>query len=112
MSNYYQPKICNTWCPSEQWGCCGRTNMTSKPAAPVHLTGEWNIGSRPCIQGQKYSAMGGLVNYCSVNGGKEYPGGGTMAPYPFVNYGAVSVPSNPGKMGRIAPPGDCCTLKY
>jgi hypothetical protein len=85
--------ICNSFCPSRQWGCCTRENTSKQCAGPVHLTGQWDIGSRPCCigAGQKYTAMGGLINYCSMNGGKEYQHG-TLAPYPLTNTAMLQVP--------------------
>lgn len=67
--------ICMSWCPGAQLGCCNQENSSKNCAGPVHLTAQFDIGSRSCCVGEKYSAMGGILNYCSTNGGKEFPNG-------------------------------------
>ena len=89
------PCICISWCPSAQLGCCNQENSSKNCAGPVHLTAQFDIGSRPCCVGEKYTAMGGLLNYCSTNGGKELPlGTKFVAPYPMGNYADVIVPKH------------------
>jgi hypothetical protein len=49
-------------------------NDTIECVGPVNLTAQFNTGSRPCCKGagDKYTAMGNKLSFCSVNGGKEY----------------------------------------
>lgn len=93
----HYPCICISWCPSRQIGCCNHENSSMNCAGPVHLTHQFDIGSRPCCKGggEKYSSMGGLFNYCSVNKGKEFPKGKrVLAPSPMGNYADVELPRN------------------
>lgn len=89
--------LCDSWCPSRQLGCCNSENSAKQCAGPVHLTAQWDIGSRPCCpySGQKYSAMGGLLNFCSVNGGREHPTSEqVLAPYPMAEYATILSPAD------------------
>lgn len=91
------PCICMSFCPSQRLGCCNSMNSSTWCAGPVNLTAEWDIGSRPCCKGagEKYSAMGGVLNYCSTNGGKEYPNGArVLAPYPLTSTVDFPIPKN------------------
>ena len=86
---------CTSFCPSMRLGCCNSENSSKQCAGPVNLTAQWDIGSRPCCigAGKKYTAMGGLLNFCSTNGGKEYPGGDrVLAPFPLTNTVDFSYP--------------------
>lgn len=97
---------CTSFCPSMRLGCCNSENSSKQCAGPVNLTAQWDIGSRPCCPGagQKYTAMGGLLNYCSTNGGQEYPGGDrVLAPFPLTNTINFSYPINPSMPGNNGP---------
>lgn len=63
----------STWCPSRRLECANSENSKRTCAGPVHLTSEWDIGSRQCCNGagKKYSSAHGLLKFCSTNGGKE-----------------------------------------
>lgn len=115
---------CNSYCPSMRLGCCNSENSSKQCAGPVNLTAQWDIGSRPCCPGagQKYTAMGGLLNFCSRNGGKEYTGGDNrvLAPFPLTNSIDFAYPlkpsgnntftttySLPGKEGFTSPTTKC-----
>ena len=103
LQNSYQTRgfntrsACHSYCPGKRLGCCNRENSTKQCAGPVHLTAEWDIGSRSCCigAGKKFSAEGGLLNFCSVNGGREHqPRFPYLAPYPLSNNALLSVPKN------------------
>lgn len=82
-------------CLGHKLGCRNYMNSSKWCAGPVHLTSEWDIGLRPCCKGagEKYTAMGGLLNYCSINGGKEYEKISHLtAPYPLTNTTDIGIP--------------------
>ena len=69
----FLPCLCKRWYASQQLGSCNYQNSSLDCVGPVHLTAQWDTGSRPCCKGagKKYSAMGGLLNFCSTNNGRE-----------------------------------------
>ena len=73
----FLPCSCGSHCASRLLGCCNSENTSLNCVGPVNLTNQWDTGSRPCCPGagEKYSALGGLLNYCSLNGGSEHPDG-------------------------------------
>jgi hypothetical protein len=100
---------CNNWCPSRQLGCCNSENSSKNCAGPVHLTAQWDIGSRKCCIGKKFSTMGGLFNFCSVNGGSESPNSSmVLDPYPILtpSYNPIP-PQTSGRCNRIPGYGSC-----
>ena len=42
----FLPRACMSWCPSSQLGCCNSQNSSTDCAGPVHLTAQWDVGSR------------------------------------------------------------------
>ena len=89
------PPICTTWCPSRQTGCCSQQNSRTACAGPIHITGENDIGVRPCCPGagQKFTAANGLVNFCSVNNGAEFNDTHRyLGPNHYTRYTRVLVP--------------------
>jgi len=67
------PAQCLNLCSSQQLGCCNQENSSKACAGPAHLTNQFDIGSRSCCTGKKYTAAGGLINFCSTNNGAERP---------------------------------------
>lgn len=97
------PCVCMSWCPSRQLGCCNQENSSKQCAGPVHLTGQIDIGSRQCCNGagKKYTALNGLLNYCSLNDGKEFPGGKpVLSSFGDSNYADILVPLNPNQYNK------------
>lgn len=106
----FTPCGCQSYCPSRRLGCCNSENSSFNCAGPVHLTAQWDIGTRPCCKGagKKYTALGGLLNYCSVNGGKEFSSGeykNYVAPYPLSHYSNILIPKNNPPPGQYTDRG-------
>ena len=99
------PCNCASFCPGKRIGCCNSENSAKACAGAVSLTAQWDTGTRPCCpgNGEKYSAMGGQLSFCSLNGGKEYPNSHrVIAPYPLTNTSDFAIPKN-------NPPPPSCT---
>jgi hypothetical protein len=83
--------MCRPWCPGSR-SCVGPQQLMRNCAGPLELTGEDNIGTRPCCGGMiKCQDQLGLRTWCSSTG--KCPGNAnqtfdytTDAPQPFRNY--------------------------
>jgi hypothetical protein len=105
-----------SYCITDNLGCCTSQNSSRNCAGPVHLTQQWDIGSRQCCPGagKKYSSLGGAINYCSTRNGIEgkmlenrirncpIPGYKT----PVVAYNLYK-PCNPPKAACVPKNGKC-----
>ena len=87
-------------------GCYNPENVPKECAGAVNLTAQWNTGARHCCPGagEKYTAMGNKLSFCSINGGKEYPFSRRVyPPYPIAQTVDFSLPKNnppPPTIGR------------
>lgn len=83
------PCICRPFCPGKRQ-CCNTQHMQYNCAGPLILTGEDDIGSRPCCNGyKKCSDKHGFKKWCSHTGkcpGEESTWNYPPAPQPFTQY--------------------------
>ena len=89
-------KFTRSWCPGSR-SCLNTQMLQRNCAGPLELTGEDDIGDRPCCGGlKKCKAEYGLRSWCSSTG--KCPGNSnqtfdyfTKAPHPFRDYSDVPV---------------------